>query len=121
MNEQKPRKSVKDVLNATYDKFVERLPDIVLWAAGALLVASFWFGYYSLAAITRLDTIEANQSRSVFCQRIRDCPACEAVKDAERAIADAMHHMEAHDKDAEQWKKRTEALEAWVYRKGIGP
>jgi hypothetical protein len=106
-------------IKRAFESAWEQLPHILLSAIVALTVFFFglWLGHRDLVSV--VDGVVADQAAPRLCSRIGECPVCERLigvaTEAKLSIAAAEHHIDSHNREAEQWKQRILALEQKLY------
>ena len=112
---------LKRAINAAWDS----LPQILLSSVLALAVflGGLWIGHRDLVAV--VDGVSHNQQPAGLCARIEQCPVCDKLQalatDAKAAIAEARHHIDSHNAESLEWKRRIVDLELKVYNMAAQP
>jgi hypothetical protein len=109
---------VNDKIVAAIDK-VLGLNSTAVVALGGLILSILYAGWIVGSLYDDIRNISHEQTVERLCKRIGECPLCDKLQalaaDSKSAIAEARHHIDSHNAESAEWKRRIIILEEKVY------
>jgi hypothetical protein len=109
---------VNDKLIGAVDKILG-LNTSAIVALGGLVVAVLYAGWVIGSLYNDILNVAHEQTTERLCKRILECPVCDKLQtlatEAKTAIAESRHHIDSHNAESGEWKRRIIVLEDKVY------
>lgn len=97
----------------------EYLPQVIITSIVALIVfvGGLWLDFRDVRSV--IGHVEHEQSQTQLCRRVSECSVCTETRDRtaenHRILISAENHIDSHDKESAEWKRRIIVLEQKVY------
>jgi hypothetical protein len=105
---------VKRAVNAAWDK----LPEVLITSITALAVFGFGLWINNRDLRSSIDGVISEQAAPRLCARVGECGQCQrfadSIIDIRQTITRTEGHIDAHNRESDEWKNRIRELEKRV-------